>query len=137
MTITIREEIEKYLTAMTEIVTEYGSDYVYVRPTHDGGYNGGCRYEWADEPSCLIGKVLFKLGASLEMLRRLDADCGSIINLQSGGYSDLLAELGIVHRDTTVRVLQAAQTVQDSNGTWGQALEDAKEVAESILSHNS
>lgn len=108
---------------MDEIVELYGADYVYWpdRPNMTS-----CKYVRDGQPDCLIAKVLFKLGVSVEKIATLDGGCGSIGNLLDRNFRLAIYNL---EYPSTVRVLATAQTTQDNRGTWGSARDAAYKLA--------
>jgi hypothetical protein len=109
------------LDLMCQIVSEFGVDHVYKRiPNRDGGF-AGC-YNWDIEnncPSCLIGHVVFRLGASPELLITCVGDVAASLISKFASASGLRLEYGVMD------VLGAAQSSQDDGKTWGEALRDA------------
>ena len=114
---TAQEEIETILTTMTEIVNEYGRDYVYEKrwnPESRGG--NGCHYVYNDEPDCLIGKVMIRAGwATIDELKSIE---GSRPNKDNKVWPRLTWPAR--------GILLAAQAAQDSGRTWGKALDKAR-----------
>lgn len=124
--VTKLDEFTKILNTMHSVVTLFGCSYKYPAGVK-------CTYvtkDNQDNPDCLIGQVLYRLGVSIDTLRELDNRCGSISNSLS---STLRTKLSIITYDDTILVLQAAQSIQDLNLTWGEALQAAKVKAREIL----
>jgi hypothetical protein len=109
------------LDLMCQVVSEFGVDHVYKRiPGRDGSF-AGC-YNWDIEnncPSCLIGHVVYRLGASPELLTACVGDAASSLISKFVHQSGLRLEYGVMD------VLGAAQQSQDDGRTWGEALRDA------------
>lgn len=101
---------EQVTAAIQAVVEEEGPDYVY--PTLDGL---GCFYVYDGNASCLVGKVLYCLGADLEDLKRCD-DLGIINDL-------VLERVGIQMSEEAQTALRYAQSAQDQRQTWGEALD--------------
>lgn len=103
------------------LVEEYGEEFVYQRNT-DPDAGPACAYVRGGEPSCLVGKFLANVGVPLERLERAD---------YFGGDSarELLASLcdegALQYEPRAGWMLSAAQNVQDSGCTWGEALKMA------------
>lgn len=101
------------LGAVTEVVQERGEHFVYV---------SACWYVQNEEPSCLFGRALHKLGVSIDTL--YDGDCG--------GWSLrlFLANEGLPPRDADA--FSVAQFNQDHEMPYGEVL--TKLVAQLKLS---
>lgn len=109
------------LDLMCEIVAEFGVDHVYKRIPGRYGNFAGC-FNWDIEnscPSCLIGHVVYRLGASPELLTVCVGDAASSLIRKFASASGLRLEYGVMD------VLGAAQSSQDDGKTWGEALRDA------------
>lgn len=118
--------------AIDQLVQERGPDYVY--PTAEAG---GCYYSFEDgTPGCLVGAVIAKLDpAAFDQLvtyeAPLDDGNGGISRRKAGSVWSIIREpnttgLGLVvgEADRSVRdALRAAQSTQDTGGTWEQARE--------------
>lgn len=91
-----------------------------------------CRYADGDEPSCLIGHALHRLGVPVETLQKFDS-----INLQGGdvlfikdifeGWLDN-ANSSLVEID----YLQYVQSWQDAGDPWAVAVEKAQQYFDEI-----
>lgn len=113
--------------AIEAAVEERGSDYVYPpAKSHDN-----CQYVIDGKPSCLVGVVLHRLGASIDQLRQED-----VAVFGNGTMAEDLVHklhtLGILEFEdpyTVGAALESAQLRQDRADTWGRALEEyAKHV---------
>jgi hypothetical protein len=100
---------EQVTEVIRAIVAEFGEDYVYPRFEGDG-----CWYVWDGKPSCLIGRVLHRLGADIEALKSCD-DLG-------GFQEEILVMVDIDMSDLTLTALRYAQSQQDQRHSWGEAL---------------
>lgn len=101
---------EQVTQAIVAVVGFAGRDYVY--PTYDGS---GCFYVYNDEPSCLVGRVLHRLGADIQDLRACD---------ELGGINDAVLErVDIQMSKAAQTALRYAQGAQDQRKTWGHALD--------------
>lgn len=101
----------QFIDTLREIV-KFKKNYVY---THDN-----CVYFFQDNsPGCLIGQVLDKMGYDRDSLEAYRADSVTDPNGESAIW--LLRRMGFDERVADAAYL--AQIVQDSNGTWGDALE--------------
>lgn len=86
----------------------------------------GCVYADGDQPSCLIGQVLFRLGVSVRQLQAFDsegADAGA-----SSAASAVLRNLGFPEK--VAQAARVAQAAQDVGLTWGAALHDYEQALE-------
>jgi hypothetical protein len=111
------------LDVMCQVVAEFGVDFVYqkIETANDGGDGGSC-VNWDSEkwcPSCLIGHVMFRLGASAELLSLHTRDGAASLIRYFGRHSGLIIEEGVAE------ILAAAQIAQDQGETWGHALHEA------------
>lgn len=120
------------LELLIDVVDRAGEDFVYehkdmtdLRGSFEyGGLSRGCRYVEEGHPSCLVGHVLVRTGVSLEALNKLD---------MLGVSASSLADYGIQADMGAQRVLGAAQEVQDSGKSWGEALRMARQRYEQIM----
>ena len=112
---TTDEEVRKVLR---EFVAER-PDYIYAAPPNIATLAPRfmCYYVHKDEPGCLIGHVLHKLGIPLEQLKALE-------HQGAGKVADQCLE-GISYE--TRRFLTNAQGAQDEGMTWGAALNQEEE----------
>lgn len=129
-TITARRALE----LLIDVVDTYGPDTVYGKVELHSAWNEeipglesevvkGCRYEYGGAPSCLVGHVLHRSGATLEFLRELD--------MRGCPASRLAKEIECVDPGAAL-VLDAVQCYQDNGATWGEALGKAREVYERV-----
>jgi hypothetical protein len=111
------------LNLMCQIVGEYGVDYVYEK------IEGSC-YNWDRDrncPSCLIGHVVSRLGASEKFLSIRRADSApSLIGWYARECHHEI-EYGVMD------ILSTAQLAQDQQETWGFALTEALTVHNEIM----
>lgn len=123
-------DTEEVLHVAEQIVNEFGHDYVYIEPD-----DGICRYVYEGKPSCLVGHILVRLGARINVIRvpedaSLDAGgegLGVIVLLEK--LTPTWSTLGFTLTTQAVDVLAAIQNTQDTRRTWGQALNDGRRVA--------
>lgn len=135
------------LCGLRAAVAEKGADYKYEPPA--GGPQYACVYVWETDgtlaPRCIVGYALHHMGVPLELLRTPmsngTAECGSDGPDEDVRYlAQRLQPHGYVLTEGAVRVLQAAQNVQDEvftflvydntrDVTWGAALKAAEEAA--------
>lgn len=113
--------VETVLSTMEEVVAEFGEDYVYVEPGDPEDDSYGCLYAHEGGPSCLIAHVLTRLDVPLSELAEYE-----------GNSAIYLAEDLLGLSNSVANVLQAAQSEQDTGGTWGEALDYARDVAREI-----
>lgn len=110
----MREVTDKQVTeAITAVVAEVGRDFVYVPP---GGVGEMCRYEHEGAASCLVGRVLKRLGATLQDLRECES-AGSV-------GTEVARRCGLSISIRALNALYTAQQAQDHGATWGKALAD-------------
>jgi hypothetical protein len=118
------------LVLLEESVKERGENFVYYNAYQDS-YNlyDACRYQVDDQPACLVGLALAKAGLTVEELGALE---GMSISNSYGMRAVPRERLEIT--DDALRVLATAQTVQDNDHAWGDALQTAKLEAETLRS---
>jgi hypothetical protein len=122
MTETIFIDQARALKLMDQAVEERGGSFVYYDQFAESYREyGTCRYQVDGQPACLVGLALSKAGLTVEELELLE---GSSIQA-SYEQGRLPAErLEITHE--ALKVLELAQTLQDNDATWGEALESAR-----------
>ena len=109
----VSEQRTMILDAMSVIVGEAGEGF---------RYEGPCKYVKNEAPSCLIGRVLARLGMPLAIMAEWD-DAGD-------GTIDAVADTHPFGLDTrTVAILAAAQELQDSQVEWVECLRVARDRA--------
>lgn len=97
-----------------DIVSTKPDDFVYLAPTDEGK----CVYVHEDQPSCLVGQILFRKGVPLPLMETWDDRHDSLI-------TDILsADAGDINPDVLV-FLNILQNFQDSGNTWTEALDKA------------
>lgn len=118
-------EVPEALELLERAVQEKGADYIDPSAVKANG----CEYATDDGlPSCIVGHVFYYLGVDPSKVNngsvRVVIDNGGIVAL-SGEYIDDSPTFSY----GAVSVLQEAQIVQDTKGTWGAALAEAKRSA--------
>lgn len=118
----------KALELLQGAVDEKGPEYVY--PQGDEG----CSYVREGRPSCMIGVALSRAGVSVDVLRVMDRGDWADPSGEPGDSAILIAcevsaELfGFSTDDAAEVAFDQAQRMQDNGGTWGRALEVAREA---------
>lgn len=106
---------------VAEVVQEAGTDFVYEPPNTDTG-GSVCVYYHDGHPSCLIGKVLVKLGVPLHLAieanhcQNNDGIEIAMDKLRATGY--------VTWEDLVPQYFAAVQDAQDRGDTWGGAQRD-------------
>lgn len=98
--------VKQVMDIMCQVVGQYGTDYVYTR------VRGGC-YNWDvahDCPSCLIGHIVFRLGAGRDLMVDYAGSPASDFVTRFAKVTSQVLEQGVI------QVLSDAQKVQDSGG---------------------
>lgn len=119
-----KTDINLVLGALTEVVAEAGEDYIYperLEVTTHASYTGMCWYVWENQPDCIAGRTLHKLGVTVEILKEFEGRPCTRIPTPLSTYA--------------LEVLSRAQGIQDGGGTWGHALTETKAKAEMYLRH--
>lgn len=119
---------EQFTAAMREAVAERGPDFVY--PLGEEGWTDGgetCRYVRADvdEPACIIGMALHKVGVPLGQFEDVE-----------GLAADEAIKLLVNTSDKVKSAAADAQTRQDQGRTWGDALAAYEEGVETNDDHS-
>jgi hypothetical protein len=119
-------EVLAVLRTLKQVVEEAGDDYVYhhkIRPDHLNT-GKGCWYVDPEgkKPDCIVGRVLFRLGVSLNTLQRFEGIMAS--GLPSLETSAIGSGAIPLHRPA-LYVLGVAQGIQDTGGNWGDARDAA------------
>lgn len=107
------------MDAMFLATEERGKAYVY-EPMEPGL---GCR-NWhidTDEPGCIVGLAVHRLGVSAEIMRTCDT--GGVETLR-----EALLKHDVTMTDAAVKVFKIAQVVQDNRGPWGAAVAAASQT---------
>lgn len=114
---------KKALGLLADVVQKQGEDYVYREDPRVIKVEGTCANRYPDgEPACIAGHVY-----------RLLADAGHFewdavpMYCTAGWALGTIADAsaGFTYTDGAVRVLCAAQDIQDAGGSWGKALRRA------------
>ena len=105
---------EAYAQALDEIVQENGRDFVYE--DEYGVTRGVCMYVHtknldAPQPGCLHGRVLARLGVTLDELS----------DYEGHGIDVILRDAMAVEDDGLASAAREAQCEQDSGESWGVA----------------
>lgn len=119
------------LELLIDVVDAAGDDFVYhkqdmsdIHGVQDHLPSKGCRYAVNDQPSCLVGHVLYRSGVAVDALNRLD---------KVGVSAHALRDFGLEVDQDAGDVLVAAQEAQDRGHTWGDALDAARSRYEKIM----
>ena len=110
---------DRFTQLMKDVVGLFGEDYVYSPP---GGW-GECLYAVDGEPSCLIGQILYRIDPKFVDPRITEGGAETI------WASELLKKLG-VRDEVLIHAAHNAQRVQDSQGSWGGALDVYLDILE-------
>lgn len=109
------------LEALNAAVDEKGSDYVY-----EGGRMSRT-YAAYDEPSCIVGNALHRLGVSISTLTEMDRRTIDGAAISSRKVLDVLEGSGFILDNDAVMLLATAQVLQDAEIPWGDAVRMARE----------
>lgn len=109
---------ERALKALETVVDKYGKNHKY-KFRNASGDAPSCVYVFRKQPDCLVAKALFECGVPLDLLGQSDG----IIN----------DRVDIPLTPKARRILQSAQTQQDAQHTWGEALKDARITAKAAV----
>lgn len=143
------------LAGLDAAVEARGADYRY------NDYFMDCEYVVDGAPACVVGEVFVKAGADIEALHHVAGTvleisqfyqrdraevlrfgvaskpiseyATDVLLIDSVTKFELKSVCGIELSDSAVRILSAAQAVQDGLGTWGEARDAGYEVARLIL----
>lgn len=124
------------LQFLLDAVAVKGEDYVYEGVDDNGGGDAmRCYYARNGEPDCIVGHVLHKLGVPIEKMEynqetKNNVDVISHKTIHSHFYT-LRSEYGINFSERARRLLAVVQGFQDSDYSWGDAVQSAKEQLES------
>lgn len=121
---------DETLSALMEIALAAPMGYVYVNPTGDrAGETAAlinCYYfdYETDEPSCIIGHLLHKLGITLERDRN---------SMYAGSILDYLRSEGLLTVSDKARdLILYTQSAQDRGVPWVKAVQDAADTASGL-----
>lgn len=109
------------LEALNAVVDEKGGDYVY-----EGGRMSRT-YVAYDEPSCIVGTALHRLGVSISTLTEMDRRTIDGAAISSRNVLEVLEGSGFILDNDAVMLLATAQVLQDAEIPWGDAVRMARE----------
>ena len=109
------------LEALNAVVDEKGGDYVY-----EGGRMSRT-YAAYDEPSCIVGNALHRLGVSISTLTEMDRRTIDGAAISSRNVLEVLEGSGFILDNDAVMLLATAQVLQDAEIPWGDAVRMARE----------
>ena len=109
------------LEALNAVVDEKGGDYVY-----EGGRMSRT-YVAYDEPSCIVGNALHRLGVSISTLTEMDRRTIDGAAISSRKVLEVLEGSGFIIDNDAVMLLATAQVLQDAEIPWGDAVRMARE----------
>ena len=111
------------LDAITAVVEELGEDFHYINEfgetpgsPDEHGYTShaiGCHYLHGNEPGCIVGRVLLKLGVSKDVLRENEGLPINMVAFDSVEY---------MPTNHALQALRRAQIYQDNGHSYGDAL---------------
>lgn len=118
--------VEQALAALDAAVADKGADFRYR-----ASWAVGCRYFHGSEPGCIVGHVLHQYGVGRDDLCGLwDSAVGAEVDMNVSYGIRSLRVAGLLDiDDRTESVLTSAQDAQDCGETWGEAVQNAKDVA--------
>ena len=102
-----RVDADEALAVLLEVVKAKGTGYVYPGELRDPF--GSCQYTVNDEPACIVGHVVERLG--------LPVTSGLRVALVGNRSASVLPGFTM----KAASVLRAAQLAQDERKTWGEA----------------
>lgn len=117
--------------ALEAVVAEFGKGTVYEK----GPTDTTCLYARVDDHGCIVGEVALKLGATHKQLLSLTSVDDMVrggANTQPADSVSWRARTGLEISSEALKYLRAAQRIQDDSGTWGDALDSARDY-EGIL----
>lgn len=119
------------LGMLTNIVERFGTDHIARAP----GDGGGCTYAARDALGnlvavCIVGQVFFEMGIFRALFQTDDLlldvnDQGGTCALDHTFIWPNAREMGFDFDEDAKEILYKAQSMQDSNQTWGTALREA------------
>lgn len=114
--------IDLVILKLREIVDEYGADHVY-RKHHNADDFGYCLYVFNGEPDCIIGKLLVKLGFTVDQLAANEGEGAPQVfaNLYGWDHFDMTNPSSV---PDVIMLAYCVQVQQDGGRTWGQAVSD-------------
>lgn len=102
-------------------VAKKGERHVYSNEGFSDSYSD-CLYVHGDQPGCVVGDILHRLGVPLETLRESEGQLATEL-LGRLEASEVIAKVPSNVKD----YLQNLQLAQDYNHPWGEALKRAEE----------
>lgn len=121
---------DEAILSLRAVVFEKGADYMYCNPawTQEDITSGitRCLNFHGDEPGCIVGHLLAKLGLTPELARFLQIADGKSA-YDSCGLLSGDPDFPWTFTVNAVQILGTAQLHQDDRKTWGFALERAEE----------
>ena len=118
-------DARRALELLTDLVDQYGPEYVYEGPLIDLGDHRymHCQYQVEGQPSCAVGHVLARAGVEQTILADLDTRMVSPTNFAAEGL-DLTPEAELL--------LSEFQFMQDQGKAWGVCLDLVREMYEDM-----
>lgn len=110
---------------MRQVVEDAGPGYHYP---HRGTGTDACRYVYEGKPDCIGGRVLHRMGVSLDVLSLFEGKWCTFMKRDNRGWGadDRLPEVPLFN--TTLRVLARAQQRQDLGESWTSVLEQTERL---------
>lgn len=105
---------EETLRALNEAVREKGYKYTYGRR----GPSMFCYNTWHGQPDCIVGHVMVRLGVPIEWFDVDNRDNDDVGDVCKALYLQDLFEF----EDEAKDLLGYAQSAQDNNVAWGEAV---------------
>lgn len=112
------------LVASVRKHAEERPDFVYEPIGGTGTASGGCFYERAGKPSCIVGHGFFDLGFSADQVALLDEEDMETDQYGTGIGNVLQYRFGIAGDDPRVQWLVSVQGSQDNGFPWGKCVAD-------------
>lgn len=121
------------VAAMADIVAEVGPDFRYETRRNEVTKLQTCFYVYQGKPDCLVGRILHKLGMSLEALQEWEF-IGADVMLDSTTPS----ESGVPETTRNAkRLLVRAQFDSDAGTSWSSILLRARQLVATTQTQNT
>lgn len=112
----VEKVYDRFARELQAVIREAGEGH-YCSPRPRSDQHAQFRYVYNDQPDCVVGRVLHRMGVSTTMLSKYEGTSGETVVRACWGMGDLTGSLD--DQRVVRHMASAAQTMNDGGMPWG------------------